>query len=262
MTESSPTRTHPPNTPPAPPPSRGTTGTTDTAQAAGDQASRVADTASGEASRLGDQAKEGVRHVADEARHHVQGIADTAVDEVRNRADEQLQRAGSGLRQTSDQLHALARGNPDEAGPMTDYAELAASAVADWADRFERRGVTGLVGDLSDFGRRKPGQFLAGALVAGMLAGRIGRAVQAADIDMPESRTNGTSDQAGSPSTGSPSTGSPSAGSPSAGSMTHDATPREYGNGASQDATVVTAGRSPNEDRPVEWLGDTHEDRA
>ncbi|MGV2922065.1 hypothetical protein RMO59_40120, partial [Streptomyces alfalfae] len=43
-----------------------------------------------------------------------------------------------------------------------------------------RRGPDGLVSDLQDFARRKPGVFLAGAALAGFVAARAGKGVSAA----------------------------------------------------------------------------------
>lgn len=170
-----------------------------TSDVARDEASRVAGTATDEASRLRAQASGSVKSVADEARSQVRGITDTAIAQVRERADHQVGQAGDSLHRTSGQLQALARGNPDEAGPMADYAQSAADAVAGWADRLGDGGIDGLLGDMSDFARRKPGQFLAGALLAGIVAGRVGRSVQAADVQMPEHRDAGPHDGAGVP---------------------------------------------------------------
>lgn len=180
-----------PNPPPTP--TSGSPGR-DTTDVASDQASQVAGTASDETSRLAGEAGDRAREVADDARQHVRGIADVAVSQVRDRADEQVTRAGGGLRQASDQARALADGRTDEAGPLGDYAASAARALGGWADRLEEGNVTDLLGDVTDFARRKPGQFLAGAFVAGIVAGRIGRNVQASDVEVPESPS-------GSPST-------------------------------------------------------------
>ncbi|MBY5161359.1 hypothetical protein [Salsipaludibacter albus] len=179
---------------PGPTGDHGSTRDPETGDVGRDQASRVAGTASSEASRLGGRASDGMKSVAGETRAQVRGIADTAIAQVRERADEQVDQAGQGLRRSSEQLQALARGNPDEAGAMGDYAESAAEVVAGWADRLDDRGIDGLLGDMSDFARRKPGQFLVGALFAGVVAGRVGRSVRAADVHLPERPEQGAPD--------------------------------------------------------------------
>ncbi len=209
--------------PPTPPPtSRSGSAGRDTTDVASGQTSQVAGTASDEASRLAGEAGDRTHDVADDARQHVRGIADVAVSQVRDRADEQVTRAGGGLRQASDQARALAEGRTDDAGPLSDYAASAASALGDWADRLEQGSVTDLLGDVTDFARRKPGQFLAGAFVAGIVAGRIGRNVQASDVEVPESPS------------GSPST-------PRSGSI-------GVGDGADRSTDRSSAGESPGDD--------------
>lgn len=51
------------------------------------------------------------------------------------------------------------------------------------ADYLEERGVDGLVGDLQGFARRRPGAFLGGAVLAGLVAGRLMKAGKAAHSD-------------------------------------------------------------------------------
>lgn len=165
---------------------RGATGP-DTSDVAEEKGREVASTASDEAARLRGDARDRAQDVAQDAREHVRGVADVAVTQVRDRADEQVQRAGGGLRQASDQMQALAAGRTEDAGPFGDYVRSAAGALGEWADRLEDGGIQRLAGDMSRFARRKPGQFLAGAFAAGVLAGRIGRNVQAADVEVPSS---------------------------------------------------------------------------
>ncbi|WP_204287439.1 hypothetical protein [Microbispora amethystogenes] len=54
------------------------------------------------------------------------------------------------------------------------------------ADYLETEGLSGAVRDVQDFARRRPGLFLAGALVAGFLAGRAVKAVTSAEDPAPE----------------------------------------------------------------------------
>ncbi|WP_158754912.1 hypothetical protein [Streptomyces sp. NRRL F-2580] len=69
-------------------------------------------------------------------------------------------------------------GNPDST--MAGVARQIADSGDHVADRIEQRGPGGLVSDVKNFVRRRPGAFLAGAAVAGFLVGRAEKGVIAA----------------------------------------------------------------------------------
>jgi hypothetical protein len=83
------------------------------------------------------------------------------------------------MRRLGDELGALAEGRPQEAGPLTDYAQQAASRVRDAARQLDERGFDAVVEDVAEFGRRRPGMFLAAAGIAGFAVGRMVRAGRA-----------------------------------------------------------------------------------
>jgi hypothetical protein len=124
---------------------------------------------------VGDSAAARGRQLKGQAEQHARGIAGDARRQLRGHAQDETQRAGSALGTAGAQLRALADGRPDEAGVLRDYIETAADAVGHWADTIQERGLDGLLDDLRSFGRRRPGLFLAGALAAGVVAGRFGR---------------------------------------------------------------------------------------
>ncbi|NIH82751.1 hypothetical protein [Amycolatopsis viridis] len=76
-----------------------------------------------------------------------------------------------------------------------------AKKVASWLDS---REPGDLADEVRDFARRKPGLFLAGAAVAGLLAGRLTRGVAAAVSDQ-----GGSAPQPRSPADTSATTGTP-----------------------------------------------------
>jgi hypothetical protein len=108
---------------------------------------------------------------------HARDLARTAQHQLRGHAQEETQRAGTALSNAGDQLRALADGRVDDAGVLGDYVEQAADAVNRWAETINDRGFDGLLDDLRSLGRRRPGAFLGGALLAGVLVGRFGRNV-------------------------------------------------------------------------------------
>jgi hypothetical protein len=73
----------------------------------------------------------------------------------------------------SDQADALAAGRVDEAGNVADYVRRAGDQVGRVADHLEQRGVDGVVNDVQDFARRRPGAFLLGCATAGFVTGRL-----------------------------------------------------------------------------------------
>jgi hypothetical protein len=137
-----------------------------TAQQAKDRAGNVASTA-------GDQAK----NVAGEARYQARNLMSQTQDQMRVQASEQKTRAAGGIRGVADQLRNVADGNVQgqQQGMVTDLARQASDKAQDLANWLESREPGDLVNDLRDLARRKPGTFLLGAAVAGVLAGRLTR---------------------------------------------------------------------------------------
>ena len=151
---------------------------------AASQAKQVKGTAVGQSKVVARTANEDVRQLAgtvrtqaDQVKGELAGqaremLAETR-DQLQSQADAQATRAARALFQVGSQAVALSEGRPEEAGPLVDYAEQAASWLDDTASYIEERGLDGLATDLVDFARRRPGLFLAGAAVLGLGVGRL-----------------------------------------------------------------------------------------
>ena len=162
------------------------------------QAARVANVAKSEVSDVAASAAEGVRDVVDEASAQAKAVATQARqqldrmvsqgrDEFRVQAEQRGSQAAGQLRTLSQQLTALAEGRPESAGPLVGYLEDVQGQIRRLTSRLEQGGPQGLVDDVSSFARRRPGVFLAAALGAGFVAGRVVRATaanQRADGDL------------------------------------------------------------------------------
>ncbi len=74
----------------------------------------------------------------------------------------------------ADELHQMADGG-DQHGPASDLAKQAADKLGDVADWLTRREPGELVDEFRAMARRRPGLFLLGAAVAGVVAGRLTR---------------------------------------------------------------------------------------
>lgn len=155
------------------------------ADEAQDRASAVASHASDQASQVASSAQDSAQNVADEARSQARDVMSEARTQLREQSEQGMERAGSQLRSTADQLRALSEGRIEDAGPLADQAGALARRVGDWADRIQGRSVDQVSGDVRDYASRKPSRFLAACFAAGVAAGRLGRNVQASDeIDL------------------------------------------------------------------------------
>lgn len=145
----------------------GTT-TTESAQVGKQAAGEVAHTAVDKAAEVVDEGKAQARNLVGEAR-----------DQLRGHAGEQHRNAAGNLRSLADELHAMARAG-QQGGVATELVGQAADRASGAASWLEGREPEELLDELRSFARRRPGAFLAGALVAGVLAGRLTRGVAAA----------------------------------------------------------------------------------
>jgi uncharacterized phage infection (PIP) family protein YhgE len=166
----------------------------ETAAAASDEKSgvaRAAETAKAEVATVATTAADGAKEVAGEASAQTKAVISQAkqqVDdlvtqtraEVRQQAEDRSAQAAAGLLRLSEQVAALADGQPESAGSLPRYLEEAQEHVRRLASRLEQGGPQGLLDDMSRFARRRPGLFLAGSVGAGFLVGRMLRAAPAA----------------------------------------------------------------------------------
>ncbi|NEY34588.1 hypothetical protein GTU99_20690 [Streptomyces sp. PRKS01-65] len=155
------------------------TGTGETGEKVKAEASATAGQAKQAASQLTGTAGEQARAVVGEARHQ----AGSAIGDLRGRAmgeaEEQTRRAAGTLRQWANDLSDLAR-RAESDSPARSLVSQAADKGHWAADYLDEQGVEGMVSDLRGFARRRPGAFLGGALVAGLVVGRLAKAAGSA----------------------------------------------------------------------------------
>jgi len=148
------------------------------------EASRIKGTAIGQGKVVARTAGQDVRELgatvreqADQVKGELAGQARELLSETREQlqaqADVQTGRLAAALLQVGTQAVALAGGRPEEAGPLAQYAEQAAGWLDACASEIEERGLEGIAADVTDFARRRPGVFLAGAAVVGFGVGRL-----------------------------------------------------------------------------------------
>ncbi|MFI5888688.1 hypothetical protein ACIA5D_01065 [Actinoplanes sp. NPDC051513] len=134
------------------------------AQAAGHAATDVKDTATQQAQRVGAEAKAQARNLAGDVR-----------DRLSEQARTQNDRLSGSIRQTADQLDEM-RGDRGDT-PAAAIVSRVADGGRQLADYLDRNGPEGVLREVQDFARRRPGAFLATALAAGFVVGRLGKGV-------------------------------------------------------------------------------------
>ncbi|MCR8676087.1 hypothetical protein NWP10_09750 [Micrococcus sp. HG099] len=157
-------------------------------QAAGEaqgQAQAVAHDAKAKAQDLASTAQAEAGHVKDEAVHQVKSLAGQAQEQMSSQAHAQQERLAGQARTYTDDLHRVVSGEQ----PQTDLVRQGFASVADRAEALTQRLETAspqeLLQDVRGFAARRPGTFLAIALGAGLVAGRLTRGMR--DAGRPDS---------------------------------------------------------------------------
>jgi hypothetical protein len=195
--------THSIDTPTQSPPSGATpvSGGQSTTDVAKDQASTVASTAAQAGSQVASTAADQAKQVTQETKRQAQDMLAQGRSQLQEQARTGQQKAGQGLADIAQQLRTMVEGGSETpSGPAADLVRQAGDKVEEFATWIQDREPGDLVNEVRAFARRKPGVFMLGAAVAGIVAGRLTTGVVAAHKDASTSGT-GTQQLAG---TGSP----------------------------------------------------------
>lgn len=142
---------------------------------AGDQAREVADLVRDQATQLTQELSNQGRSLYEEARQ-----------QAAEQADVQTQALAQTLHRWGSETQALIEGRPGDAGTVGMCARQCADQLYRAASEIEIRGASGLVEEVGDLARRRPGAFLLGAALIGFGGGRLlrsGKAGSGADGD-------------------------------------------------------------------------------
>ncbi|MFS0854653.1 hypothetical protein [Microbacterium sp. 179-I 3D4 NHS] len=146
-----------------------------------------ADVAKQEASELKDTAQEQVGHVAETAKEEASAVVHETKAQLKDvyhqtrhelteQAAAQQRRVADGLRSVGEEFGSMAQ-RSDTPGVATDLVQQASSRLAGVSTWLADRDPGSLLQEVKTFARRKPGVFIAGALIAGIAAGRLTRAL-------------------------------------------------------------------------------------
>ncbi|HEY7273149.1 MAG TPA: hypothetical protein VH502_10475 [Actinoplanes sp.] len=142
-------------------------------------AGQAKDAAGQAASDVKDTAKDQVQRVGSEARTQARNVAADVRDRVSQQARSQNDKLVTGIRQAADQLEEM-RGDRQDS-PAATVVSRVADGGRQFADYLDRHGPEGVLREVQDFARRRPGAFLATALAAGFVVGRLGKGIAKAD---------------------------------------------------------------------------------
>lgn len=146
-----------------------------TGQKAKEQTSAVAAQTGQAAGEVAGTAAEQAKAVAGEARAQAGGAIRDLRQRVVGESQGQVERLAGTVRQWADDLAGMAE-NASGDSPARSLASQAADQGHRAADYLDKNGAEGLVGDLQNFARRRPGAFLGGAVLAGLVVGRLAKA--------------------------------------------------------------------------------------
>ena len=219
-----------------------------------EQASGLAHAAADSGQGVLDEAKGQAADVVQEAKGHARDLLGEARAGLTSQASDQQARAASSLRSLGDELGRMADGS-EQGGLAADLVRQVAGRTGSVASWLENREPGDVLGEVTDFARRRPGVFLAIAAGAGVLAGRLTRGLKDAP---PSTGSSGTTRSTGSSLPGAttglstPTAGS-AGGSPAA--TTQDLTPAL---GVAGGPGAVAGGTAQVTDVDAEFGGGQH----
>lgn len=182
--EGDPTSVPPPDYPSAPDYSAGFTDTpsydsASTTEAAKGEARHVKDTTARATQQVAGTAKQQTEQVAGDVKEQAQLLASQTKSELSDQAASQRDRAADGLHSLSGEFRTMADSS-DQAGLGAQLARQGADLTEQAAQFLAQRDPGQLLDEIRDFARRRPGGFLVGAALAGVVVGRLSRGAMSA----------------------------------------------------------------------------------
>jgi hypothetical protein len=167
------------------------------AATARDEAGQLKETSADAARQVAESVKDKASDVTSDAREQTRQLAAQTRDELIGQAGQQKERAVGSLRAVGDELRGMAEHG--QSGLGAQLANHGADFTTQAADFLQQHEPGELLEEVRGFARRKPGTFLLLAAAAGVVAGRLTRALAAGDTG--SSGSSGSSPSANSLST-------------------------------------------------------------
>jgi len=137
--------------------------------------------ASSSTGQMTDTAKEQAHKVAGDVKAQARNVASDMRQQVSQQARKQSNNMADAIRRAADELDQMAANRGDS--PARSLVTRVADGGRQFADYLSQHGPEGILGEVQDFARRRPGAFLATALVSGFVVGRLGKAVLSGQSD-------------------------------------------------------------------------------
>lgn len=144
-----------------------------------DHAQAVAKDAKDSTKNVASTAASEAKDVAGTARTQLRQLADQLGGEASQQASGQTQRAVQGLRSLGGELSEMADNPQGQSGMASDLARQGASHLHSAADWLDGREPGDILEEVRSFARRRPGAFIAGAALLGLVGGRMTRGLTA-----------------------------------------------------------------------------------
>ncbi|MDX6260227.1 MAG: hypothetical protein QOH84_1915 [Kribbellaceae bacterium] len=151
------------------PPVEGVAGT------ARDEAGQLKETSADAARQVAESVKDKASDVTSDAREQARRLAGQTRDELITQAGQQKERAAGSLRAVGDELREMAEHG--QSGLGAQLARHGADFSNQAADFLQKHEPGELLDEVRGYARRKPGTFLLVAAAAGVVAGRLTRAL-------------------------------------------------------------------------------------
>jgi hypothetical protein len=123
---------------------------------------------------------ESAQQVANQAQEQAQQVASKASDQIRSQVDQRSTQAGEKVSSTASDIRSISEElrNKGQDGParLAEQAAQRAERVGSW---LKESDADRILGDVEDFGRRKPWALALGGLVLGAAASRFLKASSA-----------------------------------------------------------------------------------
>ena len=168
-----------------------TTGQSGSLDTAKQEASELKDTAVSEAGHVADTAKGEAKAVAQEVKYQAKDLYAQTQRELKDQAQVQQHRVAVGLRSVSDELRSMTANaeNPGLAADLLNQVSTRLSGAPSWLGD---RDPSAVLSEVKSFARRKPGTFIIGAAILGIVAGRLTRALASNASDEHADSTGGS----------------------------------------------------------------------
>jgi hypothetical protein len=142
-------------------------------ETARDAGAGVARTAADEAKHVTRTAADEAKHVAREATDQAQRVSIDVKQRVRDEVDRQHRNVTERVGAFAEELYLMAGQQPQT--PAKELVRMLAVRSSAFANYLDKHGPEAVLHEVQEFARRHPARFLAAAVAAGFVVGRVGK---------------------------------------------------------------------------------------